>query len=686
MGTDADATTAEDVGIVPRALTQIFQWANAHQTVDANGVPSIDVHVSFMEVYNEELIDLIAQSQGRGVRPPIFIREDTKGNVVWVGVREQAVSDAQQALDILIDGSRERQTGGTRMNDKSSRSHAIYTVTLTQRRTRGDAHEPIKIVSKLHFVDLAGSERLKKTQAEGERQREGISINSGLLALGNVISALGSPQRGADLHVPYRNSKLTYMLRDSLGGSAQTLLIACVSAAEANVAETVNTLKYAARARNIKNRGGVNMVSMGRASAKEVEALRAMVKKLKGEVHTLSQRLQDAEGSARDSLSLNASIQSIPSSAGLIKSPPLTANRAIGGISDSLAGESPSRIPITSAALQRRMHVQEELTVVKARNQTLETELMELTETYADLLWKFNEACSEIEERQSESFERDQRLRDREQEIRRLTSHSQHGRRSVPSAVLENDDSHPQSVADTLRQKRRSARLSLSNRSIAENERLERFTEGISLLADETVPPMPDLEQLHTLQSAQGSRQQSEVFHEAPIGEDGGPGEAEFDAVLEEYDENLRKIEDELNAAKETIENLRLQLSLQETKATYAEKLNVSQLAQIETLRLQLAKAREAGQEEEQRRRAVEAELEDANFNAETQLESVANEWRLEMQHCDEQWNERWEAMQAQHDQALAESERQVAKLRTELEVEKAMPRLYEAPAPDADL
>ncbi|ORX71425.1 kinesin-domain-containing protein [Linderina pennispora] len=246
MGTDADATAPEDVGIVPRALTQIFQWTNSHQTVDETGKPNIDVRVSFMEVYNEELIDLVAQSQFHGVRPPIFIREDTKGNVVWVGVKEQAVSDAQHALSILIDGSKERQTGGTRMNDKSSRSHAIYTVTLTQQRTRGDSHEPVKIVSKLHFVDLAGSERLKKTQAEGERQREGISINSGLLALGNVISALGSPQRGADLHVPYRNSKLTYMLRDSLGGKA-------------NMAETVNTLKYAARARNIKNRGGVNM-------------------------------------------------------------------------------------------------------------------------------------------------------------------------------------------------------------------------------------------------------------------------------------------------------------------------------------------------------------------------------------------------------------------------------------------
>ncbi|KAI8325473.1 kinesin-domain-containing protein, partial [Martensiomyces pterosporus] len=292
MGTDAEDASllvrddsSASAGIIPRALSWLFQWAqtqqpggeegesgnassgdeNVHRSSSANG--GIDIRISFLEVYNEELIDLIALRQSRGVRPPIFIREDAKGNILWTGVKEVPASDAQDAMSILIEGSRERQTGGTRMNEKSSRSHAIYTIALTQTRLRrrsnsaessGSVREPVKIVSKLHFVDLAGSERLKKTLAVGERQREGISINSGLLALGNVISALGDTQRGPFSYVPYRDSKLTHMLRDSLGGNAQTLLIACVSAAEANLAETVNTLKYAARARNIKNRGGVN--------------------------------------------------------------------------------------------------------------------------------------------------------------------------------------------------------------------------------------------------------------------------------------------------------------------------------------------------------------------------------------------------------------------------------------------
>ncbi|KAJ2480069.1 hypothetical protein IWW47_005979, partial [Coemansia sp. RSA 2052] len=206
MGTESGDAGAAESGVVPRAL----RWLFAHRAAQAA------VRVSFLEVYNDELIDLVAQAQRRGVRPPVFVREDARGHVVWTGVTEVGVADADAALALLAAGSRERQTGGTRMNEKSSRSHAIFSVTLAQART----------VSKLHFVDLAGSERLKKTLAVGERQREGIAINSGLLALGNVISALGDPQRPQPSFVPYRDSKLTHMLRDSLGGSAQTLLIA----------------------------------------------------------------------------------------------------------------------------------------------------------------------------------------------------------------------------------------------------------------------------------------------------------------------------------------------------------------------------------------------------------------------------------------------------------------------------
>ncbi|KAJ2381590.1 hypothetical protein GGI23_007549, partial [Coemansia sp. RSA 2559] len=348
--------------------------------------------------------------------------------------------------------------------------------------------------------------------AVGERQREGISINSGLLALGNVISALGDTQRGSLSFVPYRDSKLTHMLRDSLGGNAQTLLIACVSAAETNLTETVNTLKYASRARNIKNRGGVNMVTMGRVSAKEVESLRAMVRKLKGEVRVLNEKLQALDMPSRDSI-LNGSAANLP----MLSQPTgggsssMSRLSFIGTPSRSTSGdpsmpETPSKIPSMNAALQKRAQTAEELNLLKARNLTLESELEQLNDTYTELLLKFNDACREIEEKQSESFQRDQRLRDREQEIRRLTAHSRHERRVV-SSIAESVDStsivgsaRPTSVADTLRMKRRSARIS---RSISELERSDATSDRVQSIAEEdaSAPPMPDMTRLRDLRS-----------------------------------------------------------------------------------------------------------------------------------------------------------------------------------------
>lgn len=147
------------------------------------------------------------------------------------------------------------------MNTQSSRSHAIFTLNIRQQRLvpseEFDSKDLETLTAKFHFVDLAGSERLKRTGATGERAKEGISINCGLLALGNVISALGDKSKKA-LHVPYRDSKLTRLLQDSLGGNSQTVMIACISPSDRDFMETLNTLKYANRARNIKNKVFIN--------------------------------------------------------------------------------------------------------------------------------------------------------------------------------------------------------------------------------------------------------------------------------------------------------------------------------------------------------------------------------------------------------------------------------------------
>ncbi|KAJ2969777.1 hypothetical protein NUW54_g12882 [Trametes sanguinea] len=160
---------------------------------------------------------------------------------------------------------------------------------ISRESSEGSGGEWVTVVSKFHFVDLAGSERLKRTAAAGERIKEGISINSGLLALGNVISALGDPARAKShtaSYIPYRDSKLTRLLQDSLGGNAHTLMIACVSPAEWNANETINTLKYANRARNIKNHAVVNEKEEG---WDDVEWLQGMVTRLRKELKSIKE-------------------------------------------------------------------------------------------------------------------------------------------------------------------------------------------------------------------------------------------------------------------------------------------------------------------------------------------------------------------------------------------------------------
>ncbi|RKP14663.1 P-loop containing nucleoside triphosphate hydrolase protein, partial [Piptocephalis cylindrospora] len=257
MGTgDPNGNEAyEDLGIVPRAVESIFQ--RIAQLKAQGNHDRFTVRVSYLEIYNEDLRDLLVETDGR---VPVQIREDPKGRIYWTGVQEILVRNPEDVMNQLSQGSWRRQTGSTEMNAHSSRSHAIFSITLKQERGSGGGGEEgafvadgISTTTKFHFVDLAGSERLKRTNAVGDRAKEGISINAGLSALGNVISALGDPSKRGN-HIPYRDSKLTRLLQDSLGGSSATWMIACVSPAMANLAETLNTLKYANRARNIRNR------------------------------------------------------------------------------------------------------------------------------------------------------------------------------------------------------------------------------------------------------------------------------------------------------------------------------------------------------------------------------------------------------------------------------------------------
>ncbi|KAA1097254.1 hypothetical protein PGTUg99_013895 [Puccinia graminis f. sp. tritici] len=299
---------SDRTGIIPRAVHSIFNKIQ-QQTTKSN---QINVKTSYVEIYNEDLIDLIACSTApANTLPQVTIREDKDGNIIWSGLKEVKVTRASEALSLLEQGSQVRQTNSTEMNAQSSRSHAIFSLNLTQSklsaasstsssnkraskilsptssngRDFGDEGEWSTISSKFHFVDLAGSERLKRTAAVAERVKEGISINAGLHALGNVISALGDPSKSKTVtHIPYRDSKLTRLLQDSLGGNAQTLMVACISPSEHNLGETLNTLKYANRARNIKNRAEVNAQEVG---WEDVEYLQSTIIKLRKELACL---------------------------------------------------------------------------------------------------------------------------------------------------------------------------------------------------------------------------------------------------------------------------------------------------------------------------------------------------------------------------------------------------------------
>ncbi|MGH0163651.1 UNVERIFIED_CONTAM: hypothetical protein FKN15_064608 [Acipenser sinensis] len=228
------SSSDEEKGIIPRAIQEIFH------SISENHNRDFTVKVSYIEVYKEELRDLLELETSF---KDMHIREDEKGNTVIVGARESLVETADEVISLLESGNAARHTGTTQMNKHSSRSHTIFTITL--------------ISSKFHFFDLAGSERAAKTGNTGERFKESIQINSGLLALGNVISALGDPKRKS-LHVPYRDTKITRILKDSLGGNTKTVMITCISPSSLNFDESLNSLKYANRAKNIKNKPIVN--------------------------------------------------------------------------------------------------------------------------------------------------------------------------------------------------------------------------------------------------------------------------------------------------------------------------------------------------------------------------------------------------------------------------------------------
>jgi kinesin family protein 4/21/27 len=326
MGTSGPGEQQDEdlMGVVPRAARALFEKldvpkASSNKASNRNSLSHLksprgygqqvslgdrnwSLKATYVEIYNEHLRDLLVpDSTPSGERSAVAIREDVKGNIILTGLRQVDIASVDDLMNALNFGSSIRQTDATAINAKSSRSHAVFSLNLVQRRKTSAAEKrfsvPLEAMSgsdssvttdsKLHFVDLAGSERLKNTGAHGERAREGISINAGLAALGKVISQLSSRQSGS--HVSYRDSKLTRLLQDSLGGNAITYMIACVTPAEFHLSETLNTVQYAQRARAIQSKPRIQEIEEGDKQA-VIDRLKAEVAFLREQISNSSNR------------------------------------------------------------------------------------------------------------------------------------------------------------------------------------------------------------------------------------------------------------------------------------------------------------------------------------------------------------------------------------------------------------
>eukprot|EP00210_Caulerpa_lentillifera_P006284 g6003.t1 len=241
----------EEAGIMPRVFRHIFDRIEMEDEIE------FLVRVSYLELYNEEIRDLLDKTQ----KCKLELKESKDRGVYVKNLRSVAVETLPDMDKVLKIGSKNRSVGETLMNKDSSRSHSIFSIiveTSTPDEVDSGKGNADRIrVGKLHLVDLAGSERQSKTGSTGNQLKEATNINLSLSALGNVISALVDRQ-GQGGHIPYRDSKLTRLLQDSLGGNTKTLMIANIGPADYNYEETLSTLRYANRAKNIKNKPRVN--------------------------------------------------------------------------------------------------------------------------------------------------------------------------------------------------------------------------------------------------------------------------------------------------------------------------------------------------------------------------------------------------------------------------------------------
>ncbi|EJK76156.1 hypothetical protein THAOC_02097, partial [Thalassiosira oceanica] len=303
---DGDSSNDAEAGLVQRSVAAIFEGVSR-----SAGSVRTSAKASFFEIYNERIYDLLnapsdpSDADDRG----LSVREDGSRGVYVEGLLEKPVADASGTMDVLRSGMSNRTVAMTNMNRASSRSHAVFVLTVKTEREEEASGLTKTRVAKFTLVDLAGSERQKSTSADGERLKEASMINGSLLTLGQVVGALADREQGRDRHVPFRDSKLTFLLRDCWGGNAKTCLVATVTPSVSSLSETVSTLKFAQRAKLVKNSAVLNEDATG-----GVAALRAEIARLRSELDARNGSPQEEDGGDRKPAALPANGVSSPGS------------------------------------------------------------------------------------------------------------------------------------------------------------------------------------------------------------------------------------------------------------------------------------------------------------------------------------------------------------------------------------
>ncbi|KAM0940907.1 putative plus-end-directed kinesin ATPase [Dioscorea sansibarensis] len=292
-----DESVGKERGLTPRVFERLFSRINEEQTKHSDKQLNYQCRCSFLEIYNEQITDLLEPNQKN-----LQIREDVRTGVYVDCLTEEYVCSTKDVLHLLMKGLANRRTGATSINAESSRSHCVFTCVVESRlKSIADGLSSLR-TSRINLVDLAGSERQKLTGAAGERLKEAGNINRSLSQLGNLINILAEvSQSGKQRHIPYRDSKLTFLLQESLGGNAKLAMICAISPSQSCKSETFSTLRFAQGAKAIQNQAVVNEITQD-----DVNVLREQIRQLKDELLRMKSNGTSAENNGSYSTGWNA--------------------------------------------------------------------------------------------------------------------------------------------------------------------------------------------------------------------------------------------------------------------------------------------------------------------------------------------------------------------------------------------